>query len=112
MKRLFDPLTSMVITLAGIAIVSIIAIAMQNVWGFIIGLALGLGLVFGGILRFRGGDLETTKLTCLVVTAAGVVLGFISLFLGGVNIALGVVDILIVIPTGYAWYVLQEGTVS
>ena len=109
MKRLFDPLTSMVITLAGIAVVSIIAIAMQNVWGFVIGIAVGLGLVFGGILRFRVGDLETAKLACLVVTVVGVVLGFISLFLGGANIALGIVNILIVVPTGYAWYVMQTG---
>lgn len=109
MKRLFDPFTSMVITLAGIAVVSIIAIAMQNVWGFVIGLAIGVGLVFGGILRFRAGDLETAKLSCLVVTVVGVVLGFVSLFLGGANIALGIVDILIVVPTGYAWYVLQTG---
>jgi hypothetical protein len=108
MKRLFDPLTSMVVTLAGIAGVSIIAIAMQNVWGFVIGIALGLGLVFGGILRYRAGDLEVAKLTCLVVTVAGIVLGFISLFLRGANIALGVVNLLIVIPTGWAWYVMQS----
>lgn len=109
MKRLFDPLTSMVITLAGIAIVSVISISMQNVWGFVVGIALGLGLVFGGVIRFRAGDLETAKLTCLVVTVAGGVLGFISLFLGGANIALGIIDILIVVPTGYAWYLLQTG---
>jgi len=107
MKRLFDPFSLMVVTLAGIAVVSIIAIAMQNVWGFVIGIAIGLGLVFGGILRFRSKDLETAKLTCLVVTVAGVVLGFISLFLGGANIALGIVNILIVVPTGYAWYLIQ-----
>ncbi len=109
MKRLFDPLSLMVATLAGIAVVSIVAIAMQNVWGFVIGIAIGLGLVFGGILRFRANDLETAKLTCLVVTVAGIVLGFISLFLGGANIALGIVNILIVVPTGYAWYLLQTG---
>lgn len=107
MKRLFDPLSLMIVTLAGIAVVSIIAIAMQNVWGFVIGIAIGLGLVFGGILRFREKDLETAKLTCLVVTVAGGVLGFVSLFLGGANIALGIVNILIVVPTGYAWYLMQ-----
>lgn len=108
MKRLFDPLTSMVITLAGITILSIIAIAMQNVWGFVIGIALGLGLLFGGILRLRADDVEIAKITCLVVTVAGVVLGFVSLFLGGANIALGILNILVVVPTGWTWYVLQS----
>ena len=107
MKRLFDPLSLMIATLAEITVVSIIAIAMQNVWGFVVGVAIGLGLVFGGILRFRSKDLETAKLTCLVVTVAGVVLGFVSLFFGGANIGLGLVNILIVAPTGYAWYLMQ-----
>ena len=39
MKNLFDPLTLMVITLAGITVVSIISIALQNVWGFVVGIA-------------------------------------------------------------------------
>ena len=107
MKRLFDPLSLMIVTLAGIAVVSIVAIAMQNVWGFVVGIAIGLGLVFGGILRLRAEDTEIAKLTCLVVTVAGVVLGFVSLFFGGANIGLGLVNILIVVPTGYAWYLLQ-----
>jgi hypothetical protein len=43
-----------------------------------------------------------------VVTVAGVVLGFVSLFLGGANIALGILNILVVVPTGWTWYVLQS----
>jgi len=109
MKNLFDPLTLMVITLAGITVVSIISIALQNVWGFVVGIAIGVGLVFGGILRFRANDLEMAKLTCLVVTVAGFVLGFVSLFWGGTNVALGVINLVIVVPTGYAWYLMQTG---
>jgi len=65
MKGLFDPVTLMVVSLAGIGVLSIISIASNNVWGFVIGIALALGLLFGGILRLRAGDKETTKITCL-----------------------------------------------
>jgi hypothetical protein len=109
MKQLLDPLTSMIITSAGMTVMAIVAIAMDNVWGFLIGLFLVLGLVFGGIMRFRMGDLMTAKLTCLAVTVVGFVLGFISLFMGRLYIGFGLVDILIVVPTGYAWYQLQTG---
>jgi hypothetical protein len=109
MKQLLDPLTSMIITSAGMTVMAIVAIAMDNVWGFLIGLFLVLGLIFGGIMRFRMGDLMTAKLTCLAVTVVGFVLGFISLFMGRLYIGFGLVDILIVVPTGYAWYQLQTG---
>jgi hypothetical protein len=109
MKELFDPLTSMIITSAGMTVMAIVAIAMDNIWGFLIGLFLVLGLIFGGILRYRMGDLLTAKITCLAVTVVGFVLGFISLFMGRINVGLGLVDILIVIPSGFAWYQLQTG---
>jgi len=110
MKSLFDPLTLMVVSVAGIGVLSIISIASNNVWGFVIGIALGLGLLFGGILRLRAGDKETTKITCLVVAVVGVILGFITMFGGtGTAVALGLVDILVSVPVGYAWYLLQTG---
>jgi hypothetical protein len=110
MKGLFEPLSLMVVTLAGIAVLAIIAIAMNNVWGLVVGIALGLGLLLGGILRLRAKDTETAKITCLVVTVAGVILGFVSLFMGRAGLILGIVDILISVPTGYAWYLLQKGS--
>jgi hypothetical protein len=110
MRGLFDPLTLMVVTLAGICVPSIISIASKNYWGFAIGIAMGLGLLFGGILRLRAGDPETAKITCLVVAVVGVILGFITMFVrGGVAVALGLVDIFISVPVGYAWYLLQTG---
>ncbi|MCX6093047.1 MAG: hypothetical protein NTX23_09310 [Candidatus Bipolaricaulota bacterium] len=109
MSQLLDPLTAMIITSAGIAVMSIIGIAMDNVWGFVIGLLLVLGLVFGGILRYRAKDTETAKYTCLTVTVIGFILGFINLFLGKLAVAFGLIDMLLVIPTGYAWYRLQTG---
>jgi len=108
MNRWLDPLSSMIITLAGIAVVSIISIAMKNYWAFSIGLILVLGLTFGGILRFRAGEIETTKLTCLVVTVVGWILGFVALFTGTTGVAIGIVYIFVVVPTGYAWYTLQR----
>jgi hypothetical protein len=110
MRDLFDPLTLMVVTIAGIGVLSIIAIAMNNVWGFVIGIALGLGLLFGGIFRLKAGDLETAKITCIVAAVVGVILGFITMFTGGgAAVALGIVDIVVSIPAGYAWYLLQTG---
>jgi hypothetical protein len=109
MAQLLDPLTAMIITSAGMAVIAIVSIAMDNVWAFLIGLVLVLGLVFGGILRFRAGDLMIAKLTCLTVTVVGIVLGFVSLFMGRLFVGLGLADILIVLPTGYAWYQLQTG---
>jgi len=99
----------MIITSAGVTVMSIVAIAMDNVWGFVIGLLLVLGLVFGGILRYRAGDMTTAKYTCLAVTVVGFVLGFINLFLGKLAVAFGLIDWLLVVPTGYAWYTLQTG---
>ncbi len=109
MKGLLDPITLMIVSVAGIGVLSIIAIAGNNVWGFVIGIALGLGLLFGGILRLRAGDKETAKITCVVVAVVGVILGFITMFGGGVAVALGLVDILVSVPVGYAWYLLQTG---
>jgi len=108
MKSLFDPLTLMIITLSGIGVMAIVSISIDNIWGFVIGIAIGLGLLFGGILRLRAGDKEMAKLTCLVVTVVGVILGFITLFAGRAAVALGIVDILVSVPTGYAWYLLQN----
>jgi hypothetical protein len=108
MKSLFDPLSLMIVTLAGIGVLAIVSIAMNNVWGFVIGVALALALIFGGILRLRAKDKETAKITCLCVTVVGVVLGFITLFAGRSAVALGIVDIVVSIPTGYAWYLLQR----
>jgi hypothetical protein len=108
-RDLFDPITLMIVTVAGIGVLSIISIATNNVWGFVIGIALGLGLLFGGIFRLRAGDTETAKITCLVVAVVGVVLGFITMFLGRSAVVLGIVDIVVSIPAGYAWYSLQTG---
>lgn len=109
MSQLLDPLSAMIVTSAGVTVMSIVAIAMDNVWGFVIGLFLVLGLVFGGILRYRAGDMTTAKYTCLAVTVVGFVLGFINLFLGKLAVAFGLIDWLLVVPTGYAWYTLQTG---
>jgi len=108
-NELLDPLSAMIITAAGITVMSIVSIAIDNVWGFVIGLLIVLGLVFGGILRYRAKDIETAKYTCLIVTAVGFVLGFINLFLGKLAVAFGLIDWLLVVPTGYAWYRLQTG---
>ena len=109
MSQLLDPLSAMIITSAGITVMSIVAIAMNSVWGFVIGLLLVLGLVFGGIMRYRAKDETTAKYTCLAVTVIGFILGFINLFLGKLAVAFGLIDILLVVPTGYAWYRLQTG---
>ena len=107
MRKLFDPMTLMIGAVAGIAVLAIIAIATNDVWGFVIGLAMSMGLVFGGILRLRAGDKELPTITCLVVAVAGVVLGFVTMFGGGVSVGLGLVDILLAGAVGYAWYQLQ-----
>ena len=110
MRKLFDPMTLMIGAVAGIAVLAIIAIATNDVWGFVIGLAMSMGLVFGGILRLQAGDKELPTITCLVVAVAGVVLGFVTMFGGGVSVGLGLVDILLAGAVGYAWYQLQTGS--